>query len=429
MAALGAFRTTVEGTIRVPGDKSISHRALILAALAPGMSRITGLQDGADVRATAGALRGLGIPIESADDAVRVTGGALRAPAAPLDCLNSGTTARLLAGVAAAQSLPTRFVGDASLSRRPMARVADPLRRMGAAVTFDGPDARLPMTITGGTLADLDWTSEMASAQVKSAILLAGLLSGAEVVVREPAPSRDHTERMLAARGVSVYVRDGAVLLPAGQQIAPLDTTIPGDPSSAAFFVALAALAARGTITLPNVCLNPTRIGFLDALKRMGAQLDFDDTRHEGGERVGTVVARGGEALHGIEITAAEVPSMIDELPLLACVAACADGETTVRGAAELRVKESDRISRVVENLRALGVAADELPDGFVVRGRAPRPCAGLVHTHGDHRLAMAFGVLGALAGSDVQIDDPASVDVSYPGFWRDLAAVTPRGG
>ncbi|GJG88526.1 3-phosphoshikimate 1-carboxyvinyltransferase [Gemmatimonadetes bacterium T265] len=410
--------------MRVPGDKSISHRALILAAIAPGVSRVRGLQDGADVRATAGALRALGAELVRDDDAVRVTGGPLRAPAAALQCANSGTTARLLAGVAAAQPFSSRFVGDASLSGRPMARVAEPLRAMGATVAFDGDVARLPMTVTGGALADLDWTSQTASAQVKSAILLAGLLAGAQVVVREPHPSRDHTERMLAARGAHVYVREGAVLLPGGQRLVPLDTTVPGDPSSAAFFAALAALAARGAVTLPDVCLNTTRIGFVAVLQRMGATLDFEHAREEGGDLVGTVVAGAGAPLAGIEVAAADVPSMIDELPLLACVAACADGETVVRGAAELRVKESDRITSVVENLRALDVEADELPDGFVVRGRGPRAFAGAVRTHGDHRLAMAFGILGALAGSDVRLDDPACVDVSYPAFWRDLAGV-----
>lgn len=426
MATVGVPRTTVGGTIRVPGDKSISHRALLLAALAPGESQVRGLQDGADVRATAGALRAFGVGVDAHDGGVRVTGRPLRAPLGALACENSGTTTRLLAGVAAAHPFTTRFVGDASLSRRPMARVADPLRRMGASVAFDGPDARLPMTISGGPLTELEWASPAASAQVKSAILLAGLLSGSQVIVREPHQSRDHTERMLAARGVTVYVRDGAVWIPEGQRLQPLDAAVPGDPSSAAFFAALASLAERGTITLPNVCLNPTRTGCFAVLARMGAQLEFGDLSNEGGEPVGTVIASGGAVLTGTSIDPAEVPSLIDELPLLACVAACADGTTVVRGAGELRVKESDRIATVVANLRALGVDADELPDGFAVRGRGPRTFVGAVAAHDDHRLAMAFGVLGALAGSDVAIDDPACVDVSYPAFWRDLAAVRP---
>ncbi len=418
------MRTTVAGTVRVPGDKSISHRALMFAALARGESRIDGLQDGADVRATAGALRAFGVDIVAEGAGVRVTGRPLRAPLGSLACENSGTTTRLLAGVAAAQPFATRFVGDASLSRRPMARIADPLRQMGAAVAFDGPDARLPMTIAGGALTEIEWTSPTASAQVKSAILLAGLVGGVQVIVREPHLSRDHTERMLAARGVTVYVRDGAVWVPEAQQIQPLDTAVAGDPSSAAFFAAFAALADRGAITLPGVCLNPTRTGCFDVLTRMGARLEFGDRRNDGGEPVGTVVAHGGTPLVGTEIEPAEVPSLIDELPLLACVAACAEGTTVVRGAAELRVKESDRIATVVANLRTLGVDADELPDGFVVHGRGARSFNGAVRVHDDHRLAMAFGVLGARAGSRVELDDPSCVDVSYPAFWRDLASV-----
>lgn len=428
MAALGTQGTAVAGTVRVPGDKSISHRALILSALAPGTSAVRGLQDGADVRATAGALRALGADVDTDGGATRVTGRPLAPAAGPIDCENSGTTARLLAGVAAAQSFATRFVGDASLSRRPMARVADPLRAMGAGVTFDGPEPRLPMTVAGGALSDLEWASPTASAQVKSALLLAGLLAGVEVIVREPHPSRDHTERMLAARGGQVYVKDGAVWLPAGQQLAPLDVSVPADPSSAAFLAALAALSARGSVSLPDVCLNPTRTGAFAALARMGATLDYDDRRNSGGEPLGTVRVSAGAALRGTEVSADEVPSLIDELPLLACVAACAEGETVVRGAGELRVKESDRITTVVENLRAIGADADELPDGFVVHGRGPRPLTGQVRTHGDHRLAMAFGVLGALAGNAVQIDDAACVAVSYPAFWRDLARVTGGG-
>ncbi len=284
------------------------------------------------------------------------------------------------------------------------------------------------MTVAGGSLTNIEWTIATASAQVKSAILLAGLLAGVEVVVREPHLSRDHTERMLAARGGQVYVRDGAVWLPPGQHLVPLDVTVPADPSSAAFFAALAALAARGSLTLPGVCLNPTRTGFFGVLARMGAQLEFTDRANDGGEPVGTLIAHAAAGLRGVEVDAAEVPSMIDELPLLACVAACAEGETTVRGASELRVKESDRIATVVANLRALGVEADELPDGFVVHGGGPRRLDGAVAAHGDHRLAMAFGVLGALDGNDVRVDDPACVEVSYPAFWRDLAGAVGSG-
>ena len=416
----------VSGSTRVPGDKSISHRALILAAIGDGPSRITGLLDSADVRSTAGVLRAMGVDVPAFGPDLVVQGRGtrgLRAPAVDLDCGNSGTTTRLVAGLVAAQPFAARFVGDASLSRRPMARVARPIEAMGASVTYDRDAGRLPMVVHGGALHDLEWTSETASAQVKSAIVLAGVAAGVEVTVREPHRSRDHTERMLAARGVEVWVHERAVHVPSGARVGAQDTAVPADPSSAAFFAALAGLAPAGTLTLPDVCLNPTRTGFFRVLARMGVRLIVDDERREGGEDVGTVHAHGGAALRGATVEAAEVPAMIDELPLLACIAACAEGETRVTGAEELRVKESDRISAVVANLRAVGADADELPDGFVVRGGGRRAFRGRVTTHGDHRLAMAFGVLGALPGSAIQVDDPACVAVSFPDFWRALAA------
>ncbi|MDF1502050.1 3-phosphoshikimate 1-carboxyvinyltransferase [Roseisolibacter sp. H3M3-2] len=418
----------VSGAVRVPGDKSISHRALLLAAMGDGPSRVRGILDSADVRATAGALRAMGVDVpELAPDMVVVGRGArgLAAPSRDLDCANSGTTTRLTAGLVAAHPFAARFVGDASLSRRPMGRVARPLEAMGARVAYDGEAGRLPMTVHGGDLRDLEWTSETSSAQVKSAILLAGVAAGVEVTVREPHRSRDHTERMLAARGVDVWVHDRAVHVPTGARVAPLDAAVPGDPSSAAFFAALGALAGAGELVLPEVCLNPTRTGFFFVLARMGARLTVDDERREGGEDVGTVLVAAGTPLRGTVVEPHEVPAMIDELPLLACLAACAEGETRVTGASELRVKESDRIAAVVANLRALDVDADELPDGFVVRGRGPRAFRGAVATHADHRLAMGFGILGALPGSDVRVDDPACVDVSFPGFWDALRTAT----
>jgi 3-phosphoshikimate 1-carboxyvinyltransferase len=414
----------VRGSVVVPGDKSISHRALILAALADGPSRLRGVLRAHDVESTAGALRALGaeLPALAPEVVVRGVGlRGLRAPAAPLDCGNSGTTTRLLAGVAAGIAGSTTFVGDASLSRRPMRRVARPLERMGATVEL-GPDGSLPMTVRGGALRPLDHVSEAASAQVKSAVLLAGLVAGVPVSVTEPAPSRDHTERMLAARGVEISREAGRVALRPVVSLAAADVRVPGDPSSAAFLAALAALAAGGELRLPDVCLNPTRTGFLAVLARMGAGVELDEIRDADGDRVGTVVVRPG-ALLATRVEAAEVPSLIDELPLVACLAARAEGVTEIRGAEELRVKESDRIAAVVANLRALGVDADELPDGLLVRG-GRAPLRGRVATRGDHRLAMAFGVLAALPGSAVEVDDRACVAVSYPAFWRDLARV-----
>ena len=416
----------VGGIVQVPGDKSISHRALILTALAQGTSEIHHILQSADIASTAHALRALGAHIPPLSPWMSIEGGgrrSLTAPKSALDCGNSGTTARLLAGVAAGFDFSTRFFGDASLTRRPMRRIAEPLTAMGATVTFDEGD-HLPMTVQGGTLKPLSWVTEVSSAQVKSCVLIAGLVGGVPVVVREPVRSRDHTERMLHAMGVEVDRVGEVSRLEPIDHLEPLALHIPGDPSSAAFMAALAVLATEGAISIPHVCLNDTRTGFFRALQRMGARIELHVDSQHGGEDVGAIFAWPSR-LHGTDVGGAEAPSMIDELPLLACVAARAEGTTVISGAAELRVKESDRIKAVVDNLRALGVTAEERPDGMVVTG-SDKPLKGSVKTHGDHRIAMAFGVLGALPGSDIAIDDPGCVAVSYPGFWDDLrAAVT----
>lgn len=411
--------------IRVPGDKSISHRALMLAALGSGRSRICGLLQSADVHSTAGVLRSLGVPVPVLETPeVVVEGVGLRGlsqPAEDLDCGNSGTTARLMSGIIAASPLVARLVGDASLSRRPMRRVAAPLIQMGA--TFELPEqGGLPMTIRGARLQGMTWHGEVASAQVKSAILLAGLVADVPVEVHEPAPTRDHTERMMRARGVDVRSEGLLVALNPSARLDAADVDVPGDPSSAAFVVGLAALLGIG-VQVEHVGINPARIGAFQALRRMGANLEFVDVADQGGEPVATIACAGASALRGAIIAPAEVPSLIDELPLLACVAARAEGETRVTGAAELRVKESDRIRAVVENLRAIGAEAEELTDGFVVRG-SDRPLRGRVVTHGDHRIAMAFGVLGAVPGNAVEVDDPSCCAVSWPSFWDDLHAI-----
>jgi 3-phosphoshikimate 1-carboxyvinyltransferase len=416
----------VHGTLRVPGDKSISHRALMLSALADGTSEVRGLLSSADVKSTAGILRALGVPIpDVTTDAIVIRGvgrAGLRAPAQDLDGGNSGTTTRLMAGVLAASPFTSHVVGDASLSKRPMQRVARPLQAMGAKFDFAHGDG-LPMTIRGGALNGLTWRSETASAQVKSAILLAGLVANVPVEVHEPAATRDHSERMLRGRGVDVRVEGTVVsLIPTGRLDA-CDCVVPGDPSSATFFTALASLATAGDIVLTDVLTNPSRAGAFAVLARMGARVQMEDVRDEGGEPVATLVV-APRLLQGTVIEPHEVPSLIDELPMLACVGARAAGETRVTGAEELRVKESDRIKTVVDNLRSIGADAEELADGFVVRG-SDRPLSGHVVTHGDHRIAMAFGVLGAVPGNAITIDDPACVDVSYPGFWADLARVT----
>jgi 3-phosphoshikimate 1-carboxyvinyltransferase len=414
----------VSGTIRVPGDKSISHRSLILASLADGESRIRGILDSEDVHATAEALRALGAAIPPLANDMRVIGAGLRGlrpPRRALDCRNSGTTTRLLAGVVAAHPFSARFEGDASLSKRPMKRVAEPLTYMGAQFDFEHGDG-LPMTVHGVDLRSIDWDTRVSSAQVKSAILLAGLVSGVEVRVTEKSPSRDHTERMLRAMGADVETDGNQVCLRPARRLAPIEIDVPADPSSAAFFVALASLAGGGELTLTDVCLNPTRTGFLEAMTRMGAQIDRTASASSGGEEVGSVRIRPAR-LRSTRITEAEVPTLIDELPLLACIAAGAGVDLEITGAAELRVKESDRISAVVQNLRAVGADAEELPDGLRVHA-SRHGLSGTIDPRSDHRIAMAFGILSAASGNHITVTNPECVAVSYPRFWEDLRRV-----
>ena len=414
----------------VPGDKSLSHRALMLASLATGVSTLRGVLPSADVRSTAGVLAALGVSVPQAwspDSVMRVAGlgrRGLLAPTRPLDCGNSGTTTRLMAGIVSGHPIEATFIGDASLSRRPMRRVAQPLTQMGATFRFEVGDG-LPMTVRGADLRAIEWVSPTASAQVKSAILLAALVAGVGASVSEPARSRDHTERMLAALGADLTVDGTVVRLAPVSTLAPLDFTVPGDPSSAVFLLA-AALLTDTSLVVENVGVNPTRTGALDVLRRMGASVSHVNERTAGGEPVADIVVAPGAGLRGTTIAGDAVPSLIDEIPMLACLAACADGETRITDAGELRVKESDRIATVVANLRAVGADADELPDGLVVRGSSGR-LAGRVVTHGDHRIAMAFGVLGHRAGNSIEVDDPACVDVSYPGFWAQLHTVGGR--
>ena len=412
------------GTVRVPGDKSISHRALICASVASGQSHITNILRSADVESTASVLRLLGVSIPAFGDELVIEGlgfGGFREPGLALQCGNSGTTARLLAGVAAACPFASRFEGDPSLSRRPMRRVSEPLTAMGARIEFERDDG-LPMTVHGGDLSGIAWNTRASSAQTKSAILFAGLLAGVSVTVREVRRSRDHTERMLASLGVPLAVTETSVTLTPIAEIEPLIVTVPSDPSSAAYLAALGALADEGEVRIPQVSVNPTRIGFLTALGRMGAQVRFIEKRTVAGEETATVVV-APRKLHGIRVGADEVPSMIDELPLLACVAAASGIDLDVSGAEELRVKESDRISTVVSNLKAIGSQAEEKRDGFRISG-GRRPLRGRVATQGDHRIAMAFGVIGWLDGNDIEVDDRECVDISYPAFWTDVATL-----
>ncbi len=418
----GARRLVVRGRVRVPGDKSVSHRALMLGALADGTSRVRGILCSADTESTAGALRSVGWDIPSLGESLSVAGGGLKRnplPESELNCGNSGTTTRLLLGLLAGYPSTVTFTGDESLSRRPMRRVTVPLAAMGARFeSIDGHDG-LPLTMHGGGLQTLDWKMEKASAQVKSALLLGGVTGGVPVVLREPSPSRDHTERLLRAMGAAIDAGPGMIVLDPPTRLDPLDLTVPGDPSSAAFFACLAAMADGGSIVLADVGINPGRTGFIHVLRRMGARIEVVERDDGGPEPMGDLLVRPGH-LGATVIQEDEVPSLIDELPVLACLAARASGDTVITGAGELRVKESDRIATVVANLRTLGVDVEERPDGMRIRGTGSA-LSGRVQTHGDHRIAMAFGILGSAPGSRIEIDDRQCVSVSYPDFWRDL--------
>jgi len=414
----------VRGAVRPPGDKSISHRALMLAALARGTSEITGLLTGEDVKSTARVLRQLGADISAIGaGTVTVRGSRLSSPASRLHCGNSGTTARLLLGMLAGQRFPATLTGDASLRRRPMRRVTEPLRAMGARIDDTHGDA-LPLTIHGGRLHALTYTTPVASAQVKSALLLAGLTGKVPVNVREPYLSRDHTERLLLHLGLDLRYENGAVSLqPSAVRLPAFQLSVPGDASSAAFLIAAAVLAEGGELVIENVGVNPTRTGFLVVLERMGAQVERVNLRDAGGEPVADLIARPSAALRGTDVSAAEVPTLVDEVPILAVLASRAAGETTFREVGELRVKESNRLELIAANLRAVGIDANARGNDLHVQGTT-RPPRGRVETARDHRLAMAFAVLGTIPGADVQLSERASVAISYPRFFSDLRRI-----
>jgi len=437
----------LDGVITIPGDKSIGHRALLFSLLSATPVRVRGLGDGADNGRSAKAISALGASIArdpKDPGAFVITGTGLdgmRAPTAPIDCGNSGTTIRLLCGLLAGQRFQATLFGDESLSKRPMRRVIEPLAKMGATITGrggdhgTGPDVTPPLVIGPATkpLAALDYALPMASAQVKTAILLAGLYADGATRVTEPGPSRDHSERMLAYLGAPLTVTgrtttidtrgwDRRLHVPAG---AGFD--VPSDPSSAAFLVAAALVAGAREVRLPNVCTNPTRTGFLDAIAAMGGEVTLEDVRHDGPEPTATLVVRGPAAgLRATEIAGDLAVRSIDELPILAVLAARARGTTVVRDAEELRVKESDRIASTCAMLRGFGVACEAHPDGFTVEGRPDAPLApARVHADGDHRIAMASAVAGLVASGTTEIDDADNVATSYPGF---AAALTTLG-
>ncbi len=411
------------GKIRVPGDKSISHRSVMLGSLAEGMTYVTGLLEGEDVLSTLGAFRAMGVRAVGPDQGRLVIHGVglhgLKAPPRPLDMGNSGTAMRLMAGILAGQAFDSELIGDESLSKRPMKRVSDPLATMGATIaTAEG--GRPPLRIKGGReLRGIDYQMPVASAQVKSCLLLAGLYADGETAVTEPAPTRDHTERMLRGFGYAVKTQGARVSLKGGGRLGACDIDVPADISSATFFLVGASIAPGSDITLEHVGINPTRIGVINILKLMGANLELLNPREVGGEPVADIRVRAA-SLHGIRIPEDQVPLAIDEFPALFIAAACAQGETVLTGAHELRVKESDRIAVMAQGLKRLGIDARETPDGIVIRGG--RLQGGDIDSHGDHRIAMSFAMTALVASGPITVRDCKNVDTSFPGFAR-LAA------
>ena len=428
---------TVAGELRVPGDKSISHRYALLAAIADGRSTIANYAPGADCASTLSCISALGAIVSrtpaAGDDEpplVLIEGrgvGGLRAASGPLDCGNSGSTMRMLGGVIAAHPFLSTLVGDASLSRRPMRRIIGPLTQMGATVTA-GPGDRPPISIQGGNLAGIHFTPDTPSAQVKSAVLLAGLQASGETSVLEPASTRDHTERALVAFGARVGVEGRRITLTGGQRLAGCSVRVPGDLSSAAFMAVAASAISGSDVSITNVGLNPTRAALLDVLRRFGADIDVTVEDDWSGEPVGRIRVRHG-TMTDLVIAPDEVPEVIDELPVLATLGTFG-GSVSVSGAGELRVKESDRIAELVAGLRAMGADAEERADGFQVR-RGARLTGGTVHARHDHRLAMAFAIAALGATGPTTIEGADAVAVSYPGFFEDLdrLAVRQRSG
>ena len=422
----------LRGTISVPGDKSISHRAVLLAALARGTSHIRHFLHGGDCEATVNAVHALGVEVErpAPDQVIIHSPGpeGWQEPEDVIHCVNSGTTMRLLVGLLGAQPFTSVLTGSAQLRRRPMARVTVPLRQMGATVLGRQEGRYAPLAVRGGNLQGMDYTLPVASAQVKSALMLAGLFARGETVIHEPGPARDHTERMLRALGAPVRVEGPHIRVSSlTGPLPPLDMTVPGDFSSAAFFIVAGLLVPDGAITLKGVGVNPTRTGLLDALSAMGARVELSNMRTVEGEPVADVRVQPS-TLESTEVGGPLVVRMIDEFPVFAVAATQARGTTRVRDAAELRVKETDRIATVVQELGKMGADIEEREDGFVVHG--PTPLRGArVSSHGDHRLAMALAVAGLIAEGETVIDDADCIGDSYPGFVQTLERVSEEEG
>ena len=418
--------STFGGELCVPGDKSVSQRIAMLAALAKGTSEIRGFLTGEDAISTLNAMCALGASAKFKGDVLKVTGtgGKFKEPANPLDMGNSGTGTRLLAGLLAGRAMTVTLTGDDSLLRRPMGRIKTPLEQMGAQIDLTGEKGTLPMTVHGAPLHGIRYELPVASAQVKSCVLLAGLFAEGKTTVVEPRPTRDHTEKLFQTLDIPLHIDGLEISLqgsgPKGPQIAARKLTVPGDFSSAAFWIAATAARPGAELTVRGVGLNPRRTALLDVLKRMGAQIETEITEDQD-DPIGTVFVHGAQ-LRGTEIGGDEIPNLIDELPVLAVAGALAEGVTVIRDAAELRVKESDRITMTAKHLRAFGVDVEETPDGMTVRGSAKLivPEEDL-ESGGDHRIAMSLAVLATFAAGPVRITDTACVDTSYPEFWKHL--------
>ncbi len=408
----------IKGKITFPGDKSISHRSLMFAALAEGESRISNLSTGTDVQSTRECLEACGIDIRDDGDDVVVTGGKFADPKQPLDCGNSGTSTRLLLGLLAGQGVNATFIGDESLSSRPMNRILDPLSQMG--LKSKSNNGKLPITIYKSDLTGIEYDSPVASAQVKSAVLLAGFGASGETSVTEPILSRDHTEKMLKGLGGNISTHGlTTTISPLTSPLLSFDLTVPGDPSTAAFFAAASSIVPNSEIILNRVLRNPTRIGFYGALQKMGAGMDCQEQWEDAGETIGNLEVFQ-QPLNAITITKDDVPGLVDELPIIAILATQAKGKTEVRGAEELRVKECDRIHAICKNLKIIGANIEELEDGFIIHGPTQLK-GGEIETFHDHRIAMAFTIAGLVSDGDIILDYPECASISYPEFYDEL--------
>lgn len=414
----------LEGKITIPGDKSISHRAVMLSSISKGTSRVSGFLRGEDCLSTIACFQGLGIEIEDKGEEIVIDGkglNGLKEPENVLDAGNSGTTMRLLSGILAGQEFLTIVTGDGSLRKRPMARIATPLRQMGATIEGRDKGNLAPLVIRGGNLKAIDYASPVSSAQVKSAILLAGLYSEGNTIVREEIVSRDHTENMLTSLGANIKRENGVVTLEKSELFGQ-DIQVPGDISSAAFFMAAAAAIPGSHLIIERVGLNPTRTGIIDVLKAMGADIEIDNLFTSGGEEIGDIIVKG-KKLKATSLTKEIMPRLIDEIPVIAVIAAVAEGKTTITGAEELKVKESNRITSMVTEMKKLGIQATELSDGMEIEG--PNEIGGgQIESYGDHRIAMAMAIAGLFANAPVEIQNSECIAVSFPGFEETLKEI-----